>query len=179
VFDAEATDLVTQAMVFWALSLPAQGISLLFSRTFFSLQRPWITTGISVANMLVNVAVSWLLYKPFGIAGIVLGSVAGTLTMALLQGQQLSKLLHGIEGRRSLAAMVKMLAASALLAGISYGVWYGLDQALGRSLLAQAISLSLGIAAGIAVYVTTVVVMRIDEAQQIRRLIGNRFGRRD
>ena len=179
VFDAEATDLVTQAMVFWALSLPAQGISLLFSRTFFSLQRPWITTGISVANMLVNVAVSWLLYKPFGIAGIVLGSVAGTLTMALLQGQQLSKLLHGIEGRRSLAAMVKMLAASALLAGISYGVWYGLDQALGRSLLAQAISLSLGIAAGIAVYVTTVVVMRIDEAQQIRRLIANRFGRRD
>jgi putative peptidoglycan lipid II flippase len=179
VFDAEATDLVTQAMVFWALSLPAQGISLLFSRTFFSLQRPWITTGISVANMLVNVAVSWLLYKPFGIAGIVLGSVAGTLTMALLQGQQLSKLLHGIEGRRSLAAMVKMLAASALLAGISYGVWYGLDQALGRSLLAQAISLSLGIAAGIAVYVTTVVLMRIDEAQQIRRLVGNRFGRRD
>jgi putative peptidoglycan lipid II flippase len=88
-------------------------------------------------------------------------------------------LLHGIEGRRSLAAMVKMLAASALLAGISYGVWYGLDQALGRSLLAQAISLSLGIAAGIAVYVTTVVLMRIDEAQQIRRLVGNRFGRRD
>jgi putative peptidoglycan lipid II flippase len=179
VFDAEATDLVTQAMVFWSLSLPAQGISLLFSRTFFSLQRPWITTAISVANMLVNIAVSWVLYKPFGIAGIVLGSVAGTLTMVLLQGRELSKLLEGIEGRRSLAAMLKMLAASALLAGISFGVWYGLDQALGRSLLAQAISLSLGIAAGVAVHETTVVLMRIDEAQQIRRLIAGRFGRRD
>src|SRR3954451_3534114 len=30
VFNAEATDLVTEAMIFWSLSLPAQGISLLF-----------------------------------------------------------------------------------------------------------------------------------------------------
>jgi putative peptidoglycan lipid II flippase len=179
VFNAEATDLVTQAMVFWALSLPAQGISLLFSRTFFSLQRPWITTAISVANMIVNVAVSALLYKPFGIAGIVLGSVAGTLTMALLQGRQLSKLLHGIEGRRTLAAMVKMVGAAAVLAGVSYGVWYGLDQALGRSFIAQVISLGVAIAAGIGVYAVAVNMLRIEEAHQIRRLVANRFGRRD
>jgi putative peptidoglycan lipid II flippase len=178
VFNAEATDLVTTAMVFWALSLPAQGISLLFSRTFFSLQRPWITTAIAVANMVVNVALSALLYKPFGIAGIVLGSVAGTLTMASLQGWKLSQLLHGIEGRRSLQAMLKMLGASALLAGVSYVVWYGLDQALGRGLVAQIISLGLGISAGIVVYAVAVTALRIQEAQQIRRLIANRFGRR-
>jgi putative peptidoglycan lipid II flippase len=178
VFDAEATDLVTQAMIFWSLSLPAQGISLLFSRTFFSLQRPWITTAISVANMLVNVAVSAALYKPLGIAGIVLGSVAGTLTMALGQGYQLGKLLHGIEARASLMAMFKMLAASALLAGVSFGVWYLLDDVLGRSLLAQAVSLSVSIAAGVGVYAATVVALRIDEAHQIRRLIASRFGRR-
>jgi putative peptidoglycan lipid II flippase len=179
VFDAEATDLVTQAMVFWSLSLPAQGISLLFSRTFFSLQRPWITTAISVANMLVNVAFSAALYKPFGIAGIVLGSVAGTLTMAVLQGRYLSKLLQGIEGRHNLMSIVKMIVASALLAGVSYGVWYGLDQVLGRSLIAQAISLGIGIAAGIAAYAAAVVALRIDEAHQIRRLVASRFGRRD
>jgi putative peptidoglycan lipid II flippase len=179
VFNAEATDLVTTAMVFWALSLPAQGISLLFSRTFFSLQRPWITTAIAVANMLVNVALSAILYKPFGIAGIVLGSVAGTLTMATLQGWKLSQLLHGIEGRRTLLAMLKMVGASALLAGVSYVVWYGLDQALGRSLIAQIVSLGLGILAGIAVYVGGVYALHVEEAQQIRRLVANRFGRRD
>jgi putative peptidoglycan lipid II flippase len=178
VFNAHATDLVTQAMVFWALSLPAQGVSLLFSRTFFSLQRPWITTGISVANMLVNVTVSALLYKPFGIAGIVLGSVAGTLTMVLLQGRYLSKLLHGIEGRRSLLAVLKMVGAAALLAGISYAVWYGLDQALGRSLLAQIVSLGIAITAGVAVYIGAVVALGIEEAAQIRRLVASRFGKR-
>jgi putative peptidoglycan lipid II flippase len=179
VFTPHATDLVATAMIFWALSLPAQGISLLFSRTFFSLQRPWITTAIAVANLLVNVALSALLYKPFGIAGIVLGSVAGTLTMALLQGYQLSRLLHGIQGRASLLAMGKMLGAAALLAGASYVVWYGLDQALGRSLIAQIVSLGAGIAAGIAVYAVVVSALHIQEAQQIRRLVASRFGRAD
>src|SRR5438874_5240592 len=83
VFNGHATHLVSTAMIFWALSLPAQGISLLFSRTYFSLQRPWITTAISLANLAVNVGVSAALYGPFGIAGIVLGSVGGTLTMAV------------------------------------------------------------------------------------------------
>src|SRR3954464_8791846 len=179
VFNAGATDLVTTAMVFWAISLPAQGISLLFSRTFFSLQRPWITTAIAVANLVVNVGLSALLYKPFGIAGIVLGSVAGTLTMALLQGYQLSRLLHGIQGRRNLAAIVKMLAAAAMLAAVSFGVWYGLDKALGRGFIAQVISLAMGIGAGIAVYVAAVFAMHIEEAHQIRALVANRFGRHD
>jgi putative peptidoglycan lipid II flippase len=178
-FGHHATHLVTIATVFWALSLPAQGVSLLFSRTFFSLQRPWITTAIAVANMAVNVAISAALYKPFGIAGIVLGSVAGTLTMASLQGWQLSRLLHGIQGRRSAIAIAKMLFASALLAGASYGVWYVLDQALGTRFVAQVISLGLGITAGIAVYTITALALHIDEAHQIRRLVANRFGRRD
>jgi putative peptidoglycan lipid II flippase len=177
VFDSEATHLVSTAMIFWALSLPAQGISLLFSRTYFSLQRPWITTAIAVANLLVNVGISAALYGPFGIAGIVLGSVAGTLTMTIAQGAGLSSLLEGIEERRSLIAMGKMLAASALLAGVSYAVWYGLDQALGRRLVAQIISLGVGIAAGIAVYAAAVVMLRVQEAHQIRRLFATRFGR--
>jgi small-conductance mechanosensitive channel len=77
-------------MVFWAISLPAQGISLLFSRTFFSLQRPWLTTAVSVANLAVNVLVSALLYKPFGIAGIVLGFAAQRTLGGLFAGLQIA-----------------------------------------------------------------------------------------
>ena len=53
-FGAEATDLVAEAMVWWSISLPFQGVSLLFSRTFFSLQRPWATTALAGVNLAVN-----------------------------------------------------------------------------------------------------------------------------
>src|SRR5918998_169705 len=80
-FGAGATDLVAEAMVWWSLSLPFQGVSLLFSRTFFSLQRPWLNTALSVGSLVTNVAVSAALYEPLGVKGVVLGSVAGTVVM--------------------------------------------------------------------------------------------------
>src|SRR3954449_13291166 len=61
-FDAHATDLTSTAMVWWSLSLPFQGVSLLFSRTFFSLQKPWATTVLAGLNLTVNAALAAALY---------------------------------------------------------------------------------------------------------------------
>ncbi len=173
-FDAQATDLVTTALVWWSISLPFQGVSLLFSRTFFSLQKPWATTALAGANMVVNAAVSFALYKPFGIAGIVIGTVAGTLVMTVAQGALLGRDLGGVEAGRTARAGALMLGASALLGGVAYGVWTGIDQALGASLAAQAVAVGGGIAAGLAVYGALVWALRIPEARQIGRLVRRR-----
>jgi putative peptidoglycan lipid II flippase len=175
-FDAQATDLVATALVWWSISLPFQGVSLLFSRTFFSLQSPWATTALAGVNMVVNALVALALYKPFGIAGIVIGTVIGTLVMTVAQGWLLRGRLGGIEGVRTAGACARMLAAAALLAAVSYGAWYGLDELLGRGLVAQALAVGLAIAAGGVVYAAAVLAMRIPEARQIRNLLP--FGSR-
>ena len=173
-FDAEATDLVATAMVWWSISLPFQGVSLLFSRTFFGLQQPWATTALAVVNMVVNGAVSFALYKPLGIGGIVIGTVAGTVVMTVAQGWILRGQLGGIEGGRTLSAGLRMLAAAVLLAGASYGTWWILDGALGLGLPAQLISVGGGIATGVGVYILAVTALRIDEARQVARLFSRR-----
>jgi putative peptidoglycan lipid II flippase len=173
-FGTGATDLVATALVWWSISLPFQGVSLLFSRTFFSLQRPWLTTALSGVNLAVNAGVAFALYKPFGIAGIVIGTVTGTVVMCVGQGVVLRRDLRGIEGRETLSAAVRMLAGAALLAGVSYAAWYGLDHALGRSLPGQAVSVGAGIAAGLAVYAAAVWVLGVPEARQIRALLPRR-----
>jgi putative peptidoglycan lipid II flippase len=173
-FGAEATDLTSTAMFWWSLSLPFQGVSLLFSRTFFSLQRPWATTALAGLNLVVNVVLAALLHGPFEIAGIVIGTVAGTIAMCVAQGWILRRDLGGIEGSRTLASVLRMLAAAALLGALAYGVWYGLDAALGRSLLAQAVSVLGAIAVGGLAYAAAVWVLRVPEARQIRRLLMSR-----
>jgi len=170
-FDAEATELVKTALVWWSISLPFQGVSLLFSRTFFSLQKPWATTALAGVNLVVNAGVALALYKPFGIAGIVIGTVAGTLVMTVAQGWLLRSELGGVEGARALAAGARMLAASALLAAAAYGAWYGLDDLLGRTLPAQAVSVVAAITAGAAIYAGAVWVLGVPEARQIRALL--------
>ena len=173
-FDAEATDLVATALVWWSISLPFQGVSLLFSRTFFGLQQPWATTALAVANMVVNAGVAFALYEPFGIAGIVIGTVAGTLVMTTAQGWILRGQLGGIEGARMVAAVLRMLIAAAALAAVSYLVWNLLDDALGRALSAQIVSVGVGIAAGLAAYALAVWALRIPEARQVGRLLRPR-----
>jgi putative peptidoglycan lipid II flippase len=176
VFDAEATDLVATALVWWSISLPFQGVSLLFSRTFFGLQQPWATTTLAVANMVVNAGVAFALYEPFGISGIVIGTVAGTLVMTVAQGWLLRGQLGGIEGRRLVGAAVRMLIAAAVLAVLSYLVWRGLDEALGRSLLAQVASVGAGITVGVVAYGAAVWLLRVPEAHQVARLVLARRG---
>jgi putative peptidoglycan lipid II flippase len=170
-FGPEATDLVTEAMVWWSISLPFQGVSLLFSRTFFSLQSPWATTALAGANLVVNALVALALYEPFGIAGIVIGTVAGTLVMTVAQGWLLRGRLGGIEGGATLAAGARMLVAAALLAAVAYGAWYGLDEALGRSLAAQIAAMAVALGAGVAVYAGAVWALGVAEARQIRAML--------
>ena len=174
-FGPEATDLVAEAMFWWAFSLPAQGISLLFSRTYFSLQRPWVTTALAGANLVVNALVALALYKPLGIAGIVIGTAAGTLGMTALQGLLLRPDLGGIEGRATLEAMARMLAAAAVLGAVAYGVWAGLDELLGAALVAQAASVGLAIIAGLLAYAVAVWLLGVREARQIRDLVRGRL----
>jgi putative peptidoglycan lipid II flippase len=177
-FTAHSTDLVSAALLWFSFSLPFAGVNLLLTRTFFSLQRPWLPTALAVGNMAIDVVVSVALYKPFGIAGLVLGTVAGNVGMTAGQTWRLRRLLGGsLEGRRTLTAVLQMLAASALLGIVAFGVWWGLDDLLGRSLPAQIVSVGAALAAGIAVYVAAVLAMGIEEAHQIRALIAGRLKR--
>jgi putative peptidoglycan lipid II flippase len=176
-FNAEATDLVATAMFWWAFSLPAQGASLLLSRTFFALQRPWVTTALSGGNLVVNAVVALALYKPFGIAGIVIGTVVGTLGMAGMQAFLVRRDLGGLEGPQMFSAIARMSIASVLLGFVSYGVWYGLDQVLGEALWAQAVSVGGGVIAGTVAYGAAVWALRVPEARQIWAIFAGRLRR--
>ena len=173
-FGPEATDLTSTAMLWWSIALPFQGVSLLLSRTFFSLQRPWATTALAGLNLAVNAALAAVLYGPFDIAGIVVGTVAGTIAMCVAQAWILRGELGGVEGMQTLGAALRMLAAGALLGGVAYATWYGLDAALGRGLVAQALAVLVAIAAGFAVYGAAVWALRVPEARQVRQLLVSR-----
>src|SRR3954453_10261830 len=96
-FDASETHLVAQALFWFAFSLPFNGLFLLLTRTFFSLQRPWIPTAISAVNLVVTAVVALLLYSPFGVGGIVVGTVIATITSVIAQMIILRRELGGIE----------------------------------------------------------------------------------
>jgi putative peptidoglycan lipid II flippase len=177
-FDAQSTKLVSEALFWFAFSLPFAGINLLLTRTFFSLQRPWIPTKLAAMNIVVDIIVSVALYKPLGIAGLVIGTVAANAVMTALQLRRLRIGFNGrLEGAQTTMITTRIAVASALLAAVSWVVWYALHAALGQSLIAQILSMAAAAGAGVWIYTRAVLTMHIPEAHQVNRLIRTRLGR--
>ena len=177
-FDATSTSLTSEALFWFAFSLPFGGLNLLLTRVFFSVQRPWIPTRLAALNIIVDIIVSVGLYKPLGIAGLIIGTVAANAVMTALQYRRLRIGFNGhLEGPQTLMITVRILVASALLGAVSWAVWTVLDHLLGVSLPAQIVSVGAAAAAGVAVYARAVLMMRVPEAHQVSRLIRTQLGR--
>ncbi len=177
-FNARSTELAAIALFWFAFSLPFGGLNLLLTRTFFALQRPWIPTSLAAINIVVDIVVSVGLYKPLGIAGLVIGTLAANVVMTALQYRRLRIGFNGhLEGSQTVMITVRILVASVLLGGVSWVVWYGLDGLFGRSLPGQVLSVGGAAAAGLLVYSRAVLAMRIPEAHQVRRLVMGQLGR--
>lgn len=177
-FDAHSTDQVSLALFWFSFSLPLNGANLLLTRTFFSLQAPWRATMLATVNVLANLAVSLALYRPLGIAGLVIGTVVGNAGMFAGQWFYLRRELRGLEGRRTTIVAGQVLAASALLGVVCYAVWYGLDAVLGSGLGAQIVSVLGAVTLGGLTYAVAVTAMGVPEALQIRELVSGRLRRR-
>ena len=177
-FDARSTELVSIALFWFAFSLPFGGINLLLTRAFFAVQRPWIPTGLAAINIVVDVIVSVGLYKPLGIAGLVIGTAVANLVMTALQLYRLRIGFNGrLEGAQTLKVTARVAVASVLLGATSWATWYVFDLLLGRSLIAQIVAVGAAAAVGLAVYVRAVLVMHVPEAHQVRGLIRSQLGR--
>jgi putative peptidoglycan lipid II flippase len=172
-FDAHETEVVATALFWFAFSLPTNGLFLLLTRTFFSLQKPWIPTWISAANLAVTAGVALALYH-LGVGGIVAATGIATALSVVAQGVILRRILHGIELGHLISAAVRITIAAAGLAAISWIVWDVLDEALGRGLGGQVASLGVGLGAGLAVYLSVAKLLRVAELDQMSRLLLRR-----
>jgi putative peptidoglycan lipid II flippase len=168
-FGNAATDDTAQALFWFAFSLPFAGANLMLTRTFFALQRPWLPTTLAGISLVVNAVLSFALYSPLGIAGVVLATAISSVIMTLQQVFYLRREVGGFEIVRTLQGLVQMLAAAAAAGGVAYGVHWLLDDGLGGSLAAQLVAVGAAVLASLATYAGLTLIARIPEARDLAR----------
>jgi putative peptidoglycan lipid II flippase len=173
-FTPEQTALVATALFWFAFSLPTNGLYLLQTRTFFSLQRPWMATGLAGIDLVVSALGALLLYKPFGTGGIVAGTGIGTTAAVAAQAVILRREFDGLELARLADTALRITVAAATLAAVSFGAWDLLDSTLGRGLAGQIVSLGVGLGLGGLAYLGMARLLHIAELDQILRLLRRR-----
>jgi putative peptidoglycan lipid II flippase len=174
VFDAAQTELVSEALFWFAFSLPFNGLFLLLTRTFFSLQRPWVPTAISAVNLGITALAALILYAPFGVGGIVAATAIATAVSVALEAAILRRALGRLELGRLVITTLVVGVASVALAATSFVVWTALDDVLGRGLIAQITSLTFALGAGLTAYIGAIAFIGLPEARQVRALLRRR-----
>jgi putative peptidoglycan lipid II flippase len=175
-FNELSLDLTSEALFWFAFSLPFAGLNLLMTRTFFALQRPWIPTRLAAINMTVDIIVSLALYKPLGIAGLVIGTASANIVMAFLQFRRLRIGFNGrLEQQQTLMISVRILAAAMVTGVIARVLWELIHKLVGASLPSQIASVGIAVMLAGGFYVWAISHMRIPEWQQIESMFLTRL----
>jgi putative peptidoglycan lipid II flippase len=176
-FDAHSTQQTAEALLVFSFSLPFSGWNLLLTRTFFSLQRPWLPTALAGLSLVVNTIISLALYKPLGIAGPVLGTVVSNVLLTWMESVYLRRELGGLEIAETARACFGMVVGAGMLAEVAYAVHWFFTHFLGTDLIAEVIAVGGGLTAGGYVYLRWVLFLGIPEAHQVVQLFARRVAR--
>jgi putative peptidoglycan lipid II flippase len=172
-FDAGDTQRVGAALITFSLGLVGNGLSLLLTRAFFSLQEPRVPTMVALVNLFLNFVLDVALLR-FGAAGIALSTAIVTTFNAGALAVLLRRRVGLLHGREVARATVLTGVATIYCVMAAVGIWYPLDQLLGRSTLAQIVSLGAGLATGAAVYLAAARFLRLEEVDVIASIVRRR-----
>lgn len=179
-WSATDTAAAAEALVWLGLCLALNGVSLLLSRTFFAMQRPWANTALALGSLVVSAIVSIALHGPFGISGIIIGTLFGN---TVLVGAQIWLLRRETGGPLGLAPVVRSLLQIVVASIFGVLVATGVvllgrigSDALGEGTAATVVTvffLGLAVVAGGIVYVGLALDLGLRELEQA----GGRFVR--
>jgi putative peptidoglycan lipid II flippase len=168
-FDREQTTVVAGALAAFGVGIVFNGWMLLLNRSFYSLQNNWIPTTVACGNLVLNVVLYSLLYR-VGVWGIPLAVSIANLVGALVLFALLRPRVEGVTVASIAWSVLRITAASALLAAAAFGTWWVLDAALGRGVAGQLLAVGAALLVGVATYLTACRVLRVRELDALLRL---------
>lgn len=176
-FDAEATDTVAWALLFYALSLVGLAAIEIISRAFYALEDTLIPVLVGMAQLVAMWLIgAWLGNRIFpslgwlGLGGLAMGYTISTLLELILLLWLLGRKMNGIDGTRIYSGAWRMIVASLIMAGVS---WLTHQQLLDAPPFWHLVAVG---TAGLISYLVASLALGVDETQHLFRTVRQRLG---
>lgn len=174
-FDATATLMTSQALIFYSLGLVAMALRLLITRVYYSLQdtkTPMINGAISVG---FNIFLNLILVQYMGHAGLAFATSIATTIATILMFYGLKKKIGSLGTLSYIKCGLKAGLASAIMGIVAYVVYHGLYGILGASKLYNLISLLVAVGLAVIVYGVLCYLFGIEEVRDIVDKVINKL----
>lgn len=137
-FVAADTAATATALQCYAFGLVGYSTVRIVSPTFYAIRQRRVPVFVSVATIMLNVALSVVLVQFLGFLGLALGTSIAAMVNAAALVWLLQRRLDGLDGDRLRVAFFKILIAALVMAAVSLAIQHEMDRvAPGLGLLAQ------------------------------------------
>ena len=180
-FDADATQLVSDALLFYGIALAAHTSIEILSRGFYAMSDTRTPVTFAVASMLINIVLAAILVGPLEIRGLALAISIATMVEALGLFIVLhSRLEGGLWDRQTATTIYRIIFGTLLMTEALIFLLLVLDSG-GDFGPKSFFALVVGSVLGDVVYQGAMLTLRVEEAQALMsRLLGLvGVGRRD
>ena len=177
-FTAADTAATAAALQLYAIGLVGYSIVRIISPTFYALQRSRVPVMVSAGSVLVNVGLNLVLVRVMGYSGLALGTSITAILNATVQLLLLRREISGLDGKRIASSLIRVLAASAVMAAFTIGADATLEDVMpGDALAEQIVRLVAAIGISLIVLVATAQLLRIPEYAEARDLVLGKLRR--
>lgn len=166
-FDIIATQMSSQALIFYSIGLFGMSGTLLLNRVYYSLQDTKTPVFISAISVASNVALNIVLIRFMAHAGLALATSIATTIATILMFYGLKAKVGIVSTKQYVTKFLKILIAAVIMGVVVYFVYYGLFGIQGVSNLYKLISLFVAIGVGAVVYVISCYVFKIEEVRDV------------
>jgi putative peptidoglycan lipid II flippase len=169
-FDATATEAVFVALRFYALGLVGHACLELAARAFFSQQDTVTPLLVAAASAAVNIVLGIVLRAPMGHGGLALANSLAISAEVVVLLLILRRRWHGVQGRQTLVALLRVLGATLVMGAAVYSViWFG-----DRADLSPLLVVGIGTATGGLVYLLAGILFHVEGLRWALRAILER-----
>jgi putative peptidoglycan lipid II flippase len=153
------------------------------SPTFYALRDARTPVAVGIVAIVLNVILNVLLVRSLSFSGLALGTGVAALANAGILFWLLRRRLGGLDDRRVMTSLAKIVAASVVMAAVANTIEHQLVLHWGGTQVGRrAIRVGLAIGGGLATLALTARLLRLEEFEmafgRIWRKVGGRFGRR-
>jgi putative peptidoglycan lipid II flippase len=174
-----------EASAFVAPMLMAYGVGMFFYlgrdvivRVFYALGDGETPFRVSVANIVLNGVLDYLLIKGFGAPGLVLATVGVNITSMVVLLWLLNRKLNGLPVLRWSGAIASLTGASLVAGAASWGILLGTEKLLGtEGFVAIVLELSVAGLGGLAVFALIATQLKLEEVDIFVDRVRQKLGR--
>ncbi len=178
-FDYQSSLMTAQALFWFVLGMFPVGANMLLARACFAMDKVKAPLVFGLISIVVNVALSPLLFSALSTGGLALANSLAALSNAAMLYLYLHKLLPGWEDKRFFLSIGKMLIASLLMYGVVWLLRLGLEQHFSSgSTLDQLVLAGVGVVAGVLVYTVAALLLKTDAALDLWQRLRAKLSRR-